>query len=107
MKNSENTDLVLRRCKFMNCVQEGQSFSLGIMDSELGGRETAEATMKTMTTAGLISAGKHGTYLLTGAGAEAVKTLVVTRKPSHARSGAWQARRTEEKPAPAPAATET
>ncbi len=107
MKNSENTDLVLRRCKFMNCVQEGQTFSLGIMDSELGGRETSEATMKTMSAAGLISPGLNGTYVLTGPGAQAISTLVVSKKPSHQRSGAWQARRTEEKPAPAPAPTES
>ena len=71
------------------------------MDSELGGRETTEATIKTMTAAGLVSPGLHGTYVLTAPGASAISTLVVNKKPGHARSGAWQARRTEEKPAPA------
>ncbi|VVB49867.1 protein of unknown function [Beijerinckiaceae bacterium RH AL1] len=99
MKNAENTELVLRRCKVMNCVLEGQSFSLGIMDSELGGRETVEATMKTMSAAGLVSAGRNGTYVLTGAGAEAIKGLAAGKKPGHARTGNWQARRQEAKPA--------
>ena len=99
MENSENTDLVLRRCRFMNCVQEGQTFSLGIMDSELGGRPTTEATMKSMSAAGLLSAGRHGTYVLTSSGAQAVSGLVASKKPGHARSGNWQARRPEPKPA--------
>ena len=85
----------------MNCVQEGQSFSLGIMDSELGGRQTAEETMKTMCADGLLSAGRNGTFVLTKTGAEAVSVLVVSKKPSHARSGNWQTRRAEAKPAPA------
>ncbi len=83
----------------MNCVQEGQSFSLGIMDSELGGRQTTEATMKTMSEAGLVSPGRNGTYVLTSHGAQAISTMVVSKKPSHARSGNWQARRAEAKPA--------
>ena len=86
----------------MNCVQEGQSFSLGIMDSELGGRETTEATMKSMSQAGLVSAGRNGTYVLTGPGALAISGMVISKKPSHARSGNWQARRTEAKPVPTP-----
>ena len=97
MQSPENTNLVLRRCKTMNCVYEGQSFSIGIMDGELGGRETTEATLKTMTAAKLVSPGQHGTYVLTGAGAEAISGLVSSRRPSHARSGSWQARRPVEK----------
>ena len=94
MTNPENTNLVLYRCKTMNCVNAGQAFSAGALHSELGGRESTDATIKEMVAANLISLGAHGTFVLTGDGATAISGLVPENRRGRAKSGTWQSKRT-------------
>ena len=93
MTDTENTNLVLYRCKTMNCVYEGQAFSVRALHGELGGREATDATITAMVDAHLISHGANGTFILTGAGAAAISELPVKRR-SYTKSGTWQSKKT-------------
>ena len=80
MELSSDMQIVLQRCKSMNCITEGQALSLGTFDSEFGGRNNVIAAMKAMVVANLIVNGPSGTYLLTRSGADVLLSPAFARK---------------------------
>ena len=80
MDLSKEMQIILYRCKSMNCVNEGQTISLGMFDSDFGGRDLAADAMKTAVGSNIVNEGRNNTYVLTGIGAEALAKSVYTPK---------------------------
>ena len=82
MELTQDMQLVLQRCRSMNCINEGQALSLGTFDSDFGGRNAVLATIEAMVAAKLIVGGPSGAYLLTSAGADILLSPAFVRKNS-------------------------
>ena len=90
MELSLNAQLLLDRCKIMNCIYAGQSISLRSFANICGGEEPTTTATDELIAHSFFVKSTTGTYKLTEAGADAIKSTTASFKD---RSNAKRAAR--------------
>ncbi len=80
MEISSDVRIILNRCRMMNCVYEGQSFSAKSFSGACGEPDRSEQALQDMVEQALIVKTAAGAYSLTAEGAAALKTSAAAFK---------------------------
>ena len=74
MEISGDVHIILNRCRMMNCIYEGQSFSAKSFSGACGEPDRSELAFEDMVEQALIVRNAAGAYSLTAEGAAALKS---------------------------------
>ena len=74
MEISGDIRIILNRCRMMNCIYEGQSFSAKSFSGACGESNRSEMALETMVEQALVVRNVAGAYSLTAEGAAAIKS---------------------------------
>ncbi len=80
MEISNDVRTILDRCRVMNCIYEGQSFSGKSFSGAFPEPERGEAAVDEMIGSGLVVKNVTGAYSLTSAGAATLKSAAAAHK---------------------------
>lgn len=80
MELSGDVRIILNRCRVMNCIYEGQSFSARSFSGACGEPDRSEQVLEEMVEQALIVKKAAGAYSLTAEGAAALKTSAAALK---------------------------
>ena len=80
MEISSDIRIILNRCRMMNCIYEGQSFSAKSFSGACGEPDRSEQALEDMVEQAFIVRNAAGAYCLTADGAAALKSSMATFK---------------------------
>ena len=78
MDISNDVRTILDRCRIMNCIYEGQSFSGKMFTGAFAEPDRSDAAVDEMVGSGLIVKNATGAYSLTSSGAAVLKSAAPT-----------------------------
>lgn len=80
MEISGDIRIILNRCRMMNCIYEGQSFSAKSFSGACGEPDRSELALEDMMEQALVVRNVAGAYSLTAEGAAALKSSAAAFK---------------------------
>ncbi len=80
MEISGDIRIILNRCRMMNCIYEGQSFSAKSFSGACGEPDRSELALEDMVDQALVIRNVAGAYCLTAEGAAALKSSAAAFK---------------------------
>lgn len=80
MEISNDVFVLLDRCRAMNCIYEGQSFSRKLFSGVFGTPDRSDLVVEEMVEKGLVMKNSTGAYSLTSLGATELKSAAKNTK---------------------------